>query len=199
MSTAICFQALSPSTYGCRSIHSSSRESMQSGSDLCRPHWTHSTDTCMKLRRQQHSIQLCIFSHILCVVLIKTYAETELGCVLKLCVPFCFRPFFLKYLEFSICLQWKHRRILFQSTDWPLHWDVFQIIVVLSRVNPRSPQPEFPSRFKTQCRIWDGAWLSHLIPTNCMICSSASCQSNFSITYFTFCILSLKASFQVLF
>lgn len=55
-----------------------------------------------------------------------------------------------------------------QATNRPLHRDVSQIPVVLSRANSGSPQAEFPSRFKAQCTIWDIAWLSHLIPTNCI-------------------------------
>lgn len=82
-----------------------------------------------------------------------------------------------------------------QATDWLLHQDVSQIPVVLSRANSGSPQPEFPSRFKAQCCIWDGAWLSHLIPTNCMICSSASCQSYFSNQLPHFLYPQLKSSF----
>lgn len=63
----------------------------------------------------------CASSHIFCALFLLRVNNTEkkLGSVLNLHVPFCFRSFFLRYLEFSICLQWKRTRIPFHPGYWP--------------------------------------------------------------------------------
>lgn len=147
----------------------------------------------------------CASFHIFCALYslrVNMLEQKNLGFVLKLCKSFCFMPFFLQYLEFSICLQWKYTHTLFHPGYWPIDWplnrNISQRAAVLSRTNSGSPQPEFfPHPKQVQHLRW--GLVKSLYPHKLYYFLFSFMSTKIFITHLTFCILNLKAAFKALF